>query len=85
MNAQGSHSAATESQVTPAASASEDNVTSHGNSLGQTIGLFVVIFGIFCAGLYVLSLFTLWTMVIGTLICIFALFLAFDVVPRFLT
>lgn len=69
------------SSVEPEAS----NMTSSGNNVGLSIVLFVVLFGLFLAGLWVMSLFTLWTFVGGLAMMILALFLTFDTVPRFLT
>lgn len=61
------------------------NTTSQGNNVVLSVALFVLLFGLFVAGLYVMSLFTLWTFVIGLMMCIVALYLSFDLVPRFLT
>lgn len=36
----------------------EENTTSPGNGLGLTIVLFIILFGLFAAGLYTMSLFT---------------------------
>lgn len=65
--------------------ARESNTTSSGNNLLLTVVLFLVLFGLFVGGLYVMSLFTLWTFAGGLMMCIVALFLTFDTVPRFLT
>lgn len=86
MNAQSSTGRAAENRAIAAEGRrDEENVTSTGNSLVSSILLFALIFGLFVAGLYVLSLFTLWTMAGGIMMCIVALFLAFDLVPRLLT
>lgn len=67
----------------------DDNVTSHGNSLGLSIVLFVVLFALFAAGLYVMGLISMDnpsvpTFVGGLAMCLVALFGTFDLVPRFL-
>lgn len=86
MNAQGrTGSVADERAHAQTAEDRTENVTSTGNSIVSSLIMFVLIFGLFLAGLYVLSLFTLWTMVIGTMMCIIALYLAFDLVPALLT
>lgn len=72
-------------EVTPEVEARESNTTSTGNSRILSIVLFLVLFGLFAGGLYVMSLFTLWTFVGGMAMSIVALFLAYDIVPRFLT
>ena len=61
------------------------NQTSSGNNLVLSVALFLVLFGLFAGGLYVLSLFTLWTFLAGLAMCLVALFATFDLVPRFLT
>ena len=61
------------------------NTTSQGNSVVLSVALFVLLFGLFVGGLYVMSLFTLVTFTVGTIMCIVALYLTFDLVPRFLT
>lgn len=63
----------------------EENQTSHGNNVVLSIVLFVVLFGLFAGGLYVMSLFTAVTFLVGLGMCLFSLFLTFDLVPRFLT
>ncbi|MGP9845605.1 hypothetical protein [Brachybacterium sp. 107] len=63
----------------------ESNQTSTGNNLVLSIVLFVVLFVLFVAGLYVMSLFTTVTFVVGLGMCLVALFGTFDLVPRFLT
>ncbi|HIY25418.1 MAG TPA: hypothetical protein H9837_14160 [Candidatus Brachybacterium merdigallinarum] len=72
-------------QVTQDRSRTEGDVTGRGTNPVLNAVLFVLLFGLFAAGLYVLSLFTFWTFLIGLTMSIVALFLAFDVVPRFLT
>ncbi|MCS6712563.1 hypothetical protein JSY14_11240 [Brachybacterium sp. EF45031] len=59
--------------------------TSGGNPLGQSILLFILLFGAFIAGLYVMSLLTPVTFLVGLAVCILALFGAFAVVPKFLS
>lgn len=61
------------------------NTTSQGNSPVLSGALFVLLFGLFVAGLYIMSLLTPLTFAVGTLLCILALYLTFDLVPRFLT
>lgn len=63
----------------------DDNVTSKGNSVVLSVVLFLVLFGLFSAGLYVLSLFTAVTFIAGLAMCLVALYATFDLVPRFLT
>lgn len=72
-------------QGTTSAASEASNVTDPGNSLGLSIVLFILLFGLFVAGLWVMSLFTLWTFVGGVSMSILALFLAYEAVPRFLT
>ncbi len=71
------------SAETPGPAAHE--ATSEGNSLIVSLVLFLVLFGLFVAGLYIMSLFTPVTFTVGTLLCILALYLSFDTVPRFLS
>lgn len=63
----------------------DENVTSRGNSVVLSVVLFLVLFGLFAAGLYVMTLFTAVTFIAGLAMCIVALFCTFDLVPRFLT
>ena len=63
----------------------DENVTSQGNSVVLSVVLFLVLFGLFVAGLYVMTLFTAVTFVAGLAMCLMALFCTFDLVPRFLT
>jgi hypothetical protein len=63
----------------------DENVTSPGNSIVLSVVLFVVLFGLFAAGLYVMTLFTAVTFIAGLAMCLVALFCTFDLVPRFLT
>lgn len=72
-------------QATREVEARESNTTSSGNNLVLSVVLFLVLFGLFLGGLYVMSLFTLWTFIGGLAMCLMALFLAYDGVPRFLT
>lgn len=57
---------------------------SRGNSTAVSFVLFLVLFGLFAGGLYVLSLFTPVTFIVGLSMSILALYLAFDLVPRLL-
>ena len=63
----------------------DENVTSQGNSVVLSVVLFLVLFGLFVGGLYVMSLLTVATFIGGLAMCLVALFCAFDLVPRFLT
>ncbi len=63
----------------------DDNVTSQGNSVVLSVVLFLVLFGLFAAGLYVMTLFTAVTFIAGLAMCLVSLFCTFDLVPRFLT
>ena len=51
----------------------DDNVTSQGNSVVLSVVLFLVLFGLFAAGLYVMSLFTVATFLGGLAMCLVAL------------
>lgn len=61
------------------------NQTSAGNSLPLSVVLFVLLFGLFVGGLYVMAMFTPVTFIAGLGMCLVALFITFDLVPRFLT
>lgn len=68
----------------------EDNVTSSGNSTVLSVVLFIVLFGLFATGLYLMSLMTMREpqpvlFLSGLGLCIVALFGTFDLVPRFLS
>ncbi|WP_114855058.1 hypothetical protein [Brachybacterium sp. YJGR34] len=73
------------------AQASEDtNVTSKGNNPVLSVVLFVVLFALFGAGLYVMSLVSMDQPSVGVFLgglgmCLLALYCTFDLVPRFLT
>ncbi|WP_394216049.1 hypothetical protein [Brachybacterium vulturis] len=67
----------------------DENVTSKGNSVGLSIVLFAVLFGLFAGGLYVMSLITMEDPHVlvfcgGMAMCLVALYATFDLVPRFL-
>ena len=69
----------------------DENVTSKGNSLGLSIVLFVVLFALFAAGLYVMGLIStmdegphVLLFCGGLTMCMVSLFATFDLVPRFL-
>ena len=47
--------------------------------------LVVLLFGLFCAGLYVMALFTTVTFLAGLAMVLLSLYLTFDTVPRLLT
>lgn len=63
----------------------DENMTSKGNNVVLSAVLFLVLFGLFVAGLYVMALFTAATFIAGLAMCLVALFVTFDLVPRFLT
>lgn len=63
----------------------DENMTSKGNNVVLSVVLFLVLFGLFVAGLYVMTLFTTATFIAGLAMCLVALFVTFDLVPRFLT
>ena len=63
----------------------DENMTSKGNNVVLSAVLFLVLFGLFAAGLYVMALFTAATFIAGLAMCLVALFGTFDLVPRFLT
>ncbi|MGP9537495.1 hypothetical protein ACT3SP_05760 [Brachybacterium sp. AOP43-C2-M15] len=67
----------------------DENVTSKGNSTLLSVVLFVVLFVLFSAGLYVMSLMSMdepsaLVFVGGLGMCMVALYATFDLVPRFL-
>lgn len=63
------------------------NQTSNGNSLAFSIVMFTITFVLFAAGLYVMSLYTIEPILfsVGLGMSILALFITFDIVPRFFT
>lgn len=63
----------------------DENVTSTGNNPVVSVVLFIVLFGIFVAGLYLMALFAPVPFLIGLGLCMLALYLTFDLVPRFLS
>lgn len=75
---------------TPRAQVHEDeNVTSEGNNLGLSLVLFVLLFGLFVGGLYVMALISMDNPSVlafcgGLTMCLVALYGTFDLVPRFL-
>ncbi|PMC74448.1 MULTISPECIES: hypothetical protein [unclassified Brachybacterium] len=69
--------------------AREDNVTSRGNSTVLSVILFVVLFGLFAGGLYVMSLISMDEPSVGLFLggltmSLVALYATFDLVPRVL-
>lgn len=72
-------------QIADAAERQPGNETSNGNNLVLSIVLFLVLFVLFAAGLWTMSLFTTVTFVVGLAMCMVALFGTFDLVPRLLT
>ncbi|UEJ83522.1 hypothetical protein Bra3105_04195 [Brachybacterium halotolerans subsp. kimchii] len=65
---------------------SEEASTPSAHNPVVTWVLFIVVFGLFIAGLWVMSLYTIaWFLfVIGLLMCILSLFLAFQAIPALL-
>lgn len=64
--------------------ATEPETTSEGHSTVVSLAVFVVLFAVFCAGLYIMSLFTVATFLGGLALSILALFVTFELVPRFM-
>lgn len=62
----------------------EPATTSEGNSTVLSVVLFALLFVLFAGGLYVLSLFTPVTFIVGLAMVLLSLYLTFDTVPRFL-
>lgn len=62
-----------------------ENVTSQGNNTVVSVVLFIVLFGLFIGGLYMMSLFAAVPFMIGLGMSMLALLGTFDLVPRFLT
>ncbi|CAM3972394.1 hypothetical protein M3A96_09175 [Helcobacillus massiliensis] len=62
----------------------EANQTGEGNSLGSSLAMFIPLFLLFTAGLWVLSLYTVWNwyFIIGLAMCLVALYITFAVIPR---
>lgn len=85
MNNQQATRAAEAEVMADSAERRDGNQTSNGNNLVLSIVLFIVLFGLFAGGLYIMSLFTAVTFVVGLGMCIVALIGTFDLVPRFLT
>ncbi|WP_226985994.1 hypothetical protein [Brachybacterium sp. FME24] len=85
MNDQQATRAAEAEVMAESAEQREGNQTSNGNNLALSIVLFIVLFALFAGGLYVMSLFTAVTFVVGLGMCLLALLGTFDLVPRFLT
>jgi len=75
--------------ATRAQSHEDENVTSKGNNVVLSAVLFVVLFGLFAAGLYVMGLISMddpsiTLFVSGLGMCMVSLYATFDLVPRFL-
>lgn len=75
--------------ATRAEAREDENVTSKGNNVVLSAVLFVVLFGLFAAGLYVMGLISMddpsaGLFVGGLGMCIVSLYCTFDLVPRFL-
>lgn len=76
-----------EKSVTQHNDAATSNETSQGNSLAFSGIVTAAVFLLFAGGLYVMSLYTIapiW-FVVGLAMSIVALFVAFDIIPRFFT
>lgn len=72
-------------EATDAQTRQDENVTSQGNSTALSVVLFIVLFGLFVGGLYMMSLFAPVPFLIGLGMSMLALLGTFDLVPRFLT
>lgn len=59
--------------------------SSSGNNVVLSAVLVILLFGLFCAGLYVMALFTTVTFLAGLAMVLLSLYLTFDTVPRLLT
>jgi fatty acid desaturase len=77
----------TTSDSHPSTITREDETPHEGNNLAVTVVLFLVLFVLFAAGLYVMSLFTIawWLFVVGLGMSLLALFITFSVIPHYLT
>lgn len=76
--------------ATDAQTHQDENVTSKGNNRVLSVVLFIVLFGLFAAGLYTMSLMPMTEPSVGLFVgglamCMVALYGTFDLVPRFLT
>ena len=67
--------------------AQEATVTSEGNNLVVSIVLTTILFALFTAGLYVMSLYTIgwYLFLVGLAMCLVSLFVSFTVIPKYLT
>lgn len=71
--------------ATDARTRQDENVTSKGNNTVVSVVLFIVLFGLFVGGIYMMSLFAAMPFIIGLAMSMAALLGTFDLVPRFLT
>ena len=76
--------------ATDAQTHQDENVTSKGNNIVLSVVLFIVLFGLFAAGLYMMSMMPMTEPSVGLFVggialCLVALFGTFDLVPRFLS
>ena len=76
--------------ATDAQTHQDENVTSKGNNIVVSVVLFIVLFGMFVAGLYMMALIpmegpSVGFFVCGLGLCMLALYGTFDLVPRFLS
>lgn len=76
--------------ATDARTHQDENVTSKGNSTVLSVVLFIVLFGLFVAGLYMMSMISMTEPSVGLFVgglalCMVALYGTFDLVPRFLS
>jgi fatty acid desaturase len=71
----------------PSAATRKDEAPHEGNNLAVTVVLFLVLFVLFAAGLYVMSLFTIawWLFLVGLGMSLLSLFITFTVIPHYLT
>lgn len=65
----------------------ESNVTSQGNNKVASVIMFLLLFGLFAGGLYVMGLYTIewWLFVVGLTMSMLSLFITWSVIPRYLT
>ena len=71
--------------ATDARTRQDENVTSKGNNTVVSVVLFIVLFGLFVGGIYMMSLFAAMPFIIGLAMSMVALLGPVDLVPRFLT
>ncbi|EWS79899.1 hypothetical protein [Brachybacterium phenoliresistens] len=76
----------TTEQHTATASTRESHVTSEGNSLVSSVALTTILFVLFVAGLYVMSLYTVgwYLFLVGLAMCLVSLFITFTAIPKYM-